>query len=280
MSYRQVAKQVARKYIEDHEGADKEFVFLVCYDAAERYDTSGSRLNLEAFITLQMRMAILLAKQRAMEIQEETKEMAYTRTSDKDKEEILAELQRGDDPKEVAIRHNVKNGTLYAMMNRWREQGLLPPKEEKKTSIQDAIAACEAPKTAKPATVKEQVAEALRATPPKEEPTFIPEVPPKPAVADTPKLEMVPPKPDTPKQETVLPKPDTPKQEVAQIKPAVADIPNPVNAPFAIIPYISNIVTGAEVVSTTTSNTDEYVQATYKCKNGKKYTIIVSKEED
>ena len=238
MSYHRIAKSVAKEYIESHENSDKEFVYLVCYDAAERYDTSGSRLSLESFITLQLRNAVIIAKQRAQKIQEETTAMAYTRTSDKDKEEILVELQRGDDPKEVAVRHNVKNGTLYAMMNRWREQGLLPPKEENKTSIQDAIAACE-PKVVEKKPVKVE--------PPPIEIVGIP--PAKPIVTPT-----------QPKQET-----------------PVEDIP-PVQAPFKICSYLKQVVRDTTLIASQANNETGFVCSTYRSKDGKKITVTISEE--
>lgn len=238
MSYRKVAKSVAKEYIETHEDSDREFVHLVCYDAAERYDTSGSKLSLESFITLQLRNAIIVAKQRVQEMTKEN-EMAYNRTSDKDKEEILQELLKGDDPKDVAIRHDVKQGTLNAMISRWRESGKLPPKTEKHTSIQDAIAACE------PKAVRQ---EPVKVAPPPVEITGI--SPAKPTVT-----------------------PSQPKQEMP-----VEDIP-PVQAPFKICSYLKQVVKGATLVASQTNNETGLVCATYKNKDGKRITVTISEEE-
>lgn len=242
MSYRKTALGVAKSYMETHPDDDREFVRLVCLNAAECYDTSGSRLSLEAYITLQMRTAMLVAKQNAIQLKEDD-EMAYQRTSDKEKDEILAELKRGDDPKDVAIRHNVKNGTLYAMMNRWRELGLLPPKEEKKTSVQDAIAACEP----KPRVAAEKIVE----------PTA-----PKPEAVEVTqtvqsKVEAVP----------LQPKQEAPIEKVPLLR-----------APFKICTYINQTLEGSELVAAVTNNETGFVQAKYKNKDGEKFTVTIMKE--
>ena len=64
MSYHKIAKNVAKTYIDTHADADEEFIYLICQDAAAQYDTSGSALSVEAYITLRMRSAISTARGR------------------------------------------------------------------------------------------------------------------------------------------------------------------------------------------------------------------------
>ena len=66
MTVSETAKSIAKGYLEKHpeDEGDKHFIYMVCQDAAELYETSSSRMSAEAFITNRMHIALITAKQR------------------------------------------------------------------------------------------------------------------------------------------------------------------------------------------------------------------------